>query len=47
MSVHSIFVDATSLALMRQQRIEHAFASDSHLRAAGFLGIPLDLRVSL
>jgi hypothetical protein len=37
------FVDATSFALMRQQRIRHAFAFDSHFATAGFLRIPTDL----
>ncbi len=41
------FVDATSFALMRQQRIHHAFAFDSHFATAGFLRIPGDVRVSL
>jgi predicted nucleic acid-binding protein len=40
------FVDATSFALMRQERIRHAFAFNSHFAAAGFLRIPVDLRVS-
>jgi predicted nucleic acid-binding protein len=39
------FVDATSFALMRQHRIPHAFAFDSHFRTAGFLRIPGDVRV--
>lgn len=34
------FVDATSFALMRQQRIQHAFAFDAHFVTAGFLRIP-------
>ena len=38
------FVDATSFALMRQQRIRHAFAFDAHFATAGFLRIPLDVR---
>lgn len=40
------FVDATSFALMRQQRIQHAFAFDTHFRTAGFLRIPGDVRLS-
>lgn len=40
------FVDATSFALMRQQRIRHAFAFDSHFATAGFLRIPGDVRLS-
>ena len=40
------FVDATSFALMRQQRIQHALAFDAHFRIAGFLRIPVDLRLS-
>lgn len=40
------FVDATSFALMRQQRIRHAFAFDAHFATAGFLRIPGDLRLS-
>ena len=31
------------LALMRQQRIHHAFAFDPHFATAGFLRIPVDL----
>ena len=41
------FTDATSFALMRQQRIRHAFAFDSHFAAAGFLRIPTDVRADL
>jgi predicted nucleic acid-binding protein len=37
--------DATSFALMRQERIRYAFAFDSHFRTAGFLRIPVDVRV--
>ncbi len=37
------FVDATSFALMRQQRIRYAFAFDSHFRTAGFTRIPGDV----
>ena len=38
------FVDATSFAVMRQQRIQHAFAFDAHFVTAGFLRIPQDVR---
>ena len=38
------FVDATSFALMRQNRMRHAFAFDAHFRTAGFLTIPGDVR---
>ena len=40
------FVDAISFALMRQQRIRHAFAFDAHFATAGFLRVPLDVRPS-
>jgi predicted nucleic acid-binding protein len=40
------FVDATSFALMRMQRIQHAFAFDVHFRTAGFLRVPVDVRLS-
>jgi len=40
------FVDATSFALMRQQRMQHAFAFDVHFRIAGFSRIPVDARLS-
>ena len=40
------FVDATSFAVMRQQRIQHAFAFDAHFVTAGFLRIPQDVRPS-
>jgi predicted nucleic acid-binding protein len=39
------FVDATSFALMRQQRIRHAFAFDSHFATAGFLRVPTDVGI--
>jgi predicted nucleic acid-binding protein len=39
------FVDATSFALMRAERIRHAFAFDSHFAAAGFLRVPADLEI--
>ena len=37
------FVDATSFALMRAERIRHAFAFDRHFATAGFLRIPIDI----
>lgn len=40
------YVDATSFALMRENRMRHAFAFDTHFRAAGFLTIPGDVQVS-
>ena len=40
------FVDATSFALMHQQRIGHAFAFDVHFATAGFLRIPLDVQLA-
>ncbi len=40
------FVDATSFAVMRQQRIRHAFAFDAHFATAGFLRIPLDVQLA-
>jgi predicted nucleic acid-binding protein len=40
------FVDATSFALMRQQRIQHAFTFDPHFATAGFLRIPGDVEIS-
>jgi uncharacterized protein len=39
------FVDATSFAFMRAERIRHAFAFDSHFAAAGFMRVPADVRV--
>lgn len=39
------FVDATSFALMRQARMRHAFAFDTHFRTAGFPTIPEDVRI--
>jgi len=39
------YVDATSFALMRQQRIRYAFAFDAHFATAGFLRIPADIRL--
>lgn len=40
------FVDATSFALMRQQRIRHAFAFDIHFATAGLLRVPADVRLT-
>lgn len=37
------FVDATSFAIMRTERIHHAFAFDSHFAAAGFVRVPSDV----
>ena len=37
------FVDATSFAFMRAERIRYAFAFDSHFAAAGFLRVPADV----
>ena len=39
------FVDATSFAFMRAERIRHAFAFDSHFAAAGFLRVPVDVGI--
>jgi predicted nucleic acid-binding protein len=39
------FVDATSFALMRAERIRHAFAFDSHFAAAGFVRVPVDTEI--
>jgi len=39
------FVDATSFALMRQNRMRHAFAFDAHFRTAGFQTIPGDVEI--
>jgi uncharacterized protein len=39
------FVDATSFAFMRVERIRHAFAFDSHFAAAGFMRVPADVRI--
>ena len=36
------FVDATSFALMRAERIRYALAFDTHFATAGFVRIPLD-----
>ncbi|MGH7786195.1 MAG: type II toxin-antitoxin system VapC family toxin [Candidatus Binatia bacterium] len=40
------FVDATSFAAMRSERIRHAFALDQHFATAGFTRIPIDLPVA-
>ena len=40
------FVDATSFALMRQQRMQHAFTFDTHFVTAGFLRIPQDINLA-
>lgn len=37
------FVDATSFAVMRAERIRHAFAFDRHFSTAGFLRVPGDV----
>jgi predicted nucleic acid-binding protein len=39
------FVDATSFALMRQERLRYAFAFAAHYPTAGFMRIPVDLRL--
>lgn len=39
------FVDATSFALMRQERLRYAFTFDAHFATAGFVRIPVDLRL--
>jgi uncharacterized protein len=39
------FVDATSFAFMRAERIRHAFAFDSHFAAAGFFRVPADVGI--
>ena len=39
------FVDATSFAFMRAERIRHAFAFDSHFAAAGFVRVPADVGI--
>jgi predicted nucleic acid-binding protein len=41
------FVDGTSFALMRHQRIRFAFAFDTHFATAGFVRIPLDFSLTL
>jgi predicted nucleic acid-binding protein len=37
------FVDGTSFALMKAERIRHAFAFDGHFATAGFLRVPQDV----
>lgn len=39
------FVDAISFAVMRAERIRHAFAFDQHFATAGFPRIPVDVPV--
>jgi predicted nucleic acid-binding protein len=39
------FVDATSFALMRAERIRHAFAFESHFAAAGFVRLPANVGI--
>jgi uncharacterized protein len=39
------FVDATSFAFMRTERIRHAFAFGSHFAAAGFMRVPADIGI--
>jgi predicted nucleic acid-binding protein len=39
------FVDATSFAVMRAERIRHAFAFDAHFATAGFLRVPGEIDV--
>ena len=39
------FVDATSFAFMRSERIRHAFAFDAHFAAAGFVRVPADVGI--
>lgn len=39
------FVDATSFALMRAERLRYALAFDAHFATAGFLRIPQDVGV--
>ena len=39
------FVDACSFAVMRAERIRHAFAFDQHFATAGFMRVPLDVPV--
>ncbi len=40
------FVDAMSFALMRAERIRHAFAFDQHFAVAGFTRVPADVPVA-
>jgi predicted nucleic acid-binding protein len=39
------FVDATSFAVMRAEKVRHAFAFDRHFSTAGFLRVPGDVPV--
>jgi predicted nucleic acid-binding protein len=39
------FVDSASFAVMRSERIRHAFAFDEHFATAGFLRVPADIPV--
>jgi predicted nucleic acid-binding protein len=39
------FVDATSFAVMRAEKLRHAFAFDHHFSTAGFLRVPVDVPV--
>lgn len=39
------FVDLTSFARMRQERIRYAFAFDAHFPTAGVMRIPRDVRL--
>ena len=39
------FVDATSFALRRQERLRYAFAFDAHFPTVGSVRIPVDLRL--
>ena len=39
------FVDATSFAVMRAEKLRHAFAFDQHFSTAGFLRVPGDVPV--
>lgn len=34
------FVDGTSFVVMREERIQHAFAFDAHFTIAGFIRVP-------
>jgi predicted nucleic acid-binding protein len=40
------FVDATSFAAIRAERIRHAFAFDQHFATAGFTRVPVDVPVA-
>jgi predicted nucleic acid-binding protein len=39
------FVDGTSFAIMKREKISHAFAFDIHFKIAGFLRVPQDHKV--